>query len=303
MVHFRVGDKARVIVEDHPHFKMGHIFKVDRVDIVGDVYDENSICVLKDRVELVVEKPTKNQRITSLEKELSEVKNELSELRLVVNELCDKKSIEHSTTNTVEDKQKTGSPKHVRYIGEIKKPIEKSLNQQRAEIIERAKKFVEVKSECLKDSPSVLGGFERKEKENPNFNSYIMEVEFFINKEKHAITALCKSPSCGLIRTKGIAKCNPSDVFNEHIGKAIALGRALGLDVSEFEQAVQPTEFAVGQVVEANYEDPVWAPFTISELNNKYNEGLKLWDSTDGCFISADKAKIINDTKAKYGEG
>jgi len=128
-------------------------------------------------------------------------------------------------------------------------------------------------------------------------------VEFVVNEGKRTIVALMRSIESPKIYARGIAKCNPNDVFNEHIGKAIALGRALGLDVSEFEQAVQPTEFAVGQVVEANYEDPVWAPFTISELNNKYNEGLKLWDSTDGCFISADKAKIINDTKAKYGEG
>lgn len=54
---------------------------------------------------------------------------------------------------------------------------------------------------------------------------------------------------CDKLKSKGIAKCSPHDVFNEHIGKTIALGRALGKDVSEFENAVQPTEPVVGHVV------------------------------------------------------
>ncbi|MBJ6364178.1 hypothetical protein ACFOQM_23440 [Paenibacillus sp. GCM10012307] len=49
---------------------------------------------------------------------------------------------------------------------------------------------------------------------------------------------------------KGIAKAAPGDVFNEHIGKAIALHRALGLPVpSEYLNAPEPEGFRVDDVV------------------------------------------------------
>lgn len=209
----------------------------------------------------------------------------------------------------VEDKPKVEESKHIRYIGEIKIPVAKSPNQQRAEIIDKAKKFVEVKSECLKDSPFVTGGFERKEKENPNYNSYIMEVEFFTNEEKRIVTALCKAPSSGLVRTKGIAKCNPSDVFNEHTGKAIALGRALGLDVSEFEQAVQPTEVVVGQEVISYRSKNSKEIHVQGEIIKNVYDGFKFreedyrkWIGRDAGYTSAEYGyKIINDTNAQYG--
>ncbi|MFP7199724.1 hypothetical protein SFC08_02005 [Lysinibacillus halotolerans] len=164
-------------------------------------------------------------------------------------------------------------------------------NQQRAEIIEKAKKFVEVKSECVKDSPYVKGGIVRKKIENPNFYNYAaVEVEFIINQEKRTVVSLVKFKD-GSIMTKGIAKCNPSDVFNEHIGKAIALGRALGLDVSEFEQAVQPT-LAIGQEVRNIWSQNVTRITKTFETSDTNSLGYIQSQGTD--------YKIINDTNAQY---
>jgi hypothetical protein len=75
---------------------------------------------------------------------------------------------------------------------------------------------------------------------------------FVINKEKRTIVALVpdafRYPI--KIRSRGIAKCDPSDCFNVHIGKAIALRRALGLEVpTEYFNAPQPTEVRVGDVI------------------------------------------------------
>jgi hypothetical protein len=77
------------------------------------------------------------------------------------------------------------------------------------------------------------------------------ETEIIVNKEKRTVVALLKNPYKATVHARGIAKCDPSDCFNVHIGKAIALRRALGLDVpSEYLNAPQPTEVRVGDVVE-----------------------------------------------------
>lgn len=132
-------------------------------------------------------------------------------------------------------------------------PFEKSPNQLRAEIIEKAKRFVEKHGEG-----------------------------FAFDGEENVIVAtnLKKTINDKYVALIGLSQCNPSDVFNEHIGKAIALGRALGLDVSEFEQAVQPSEHVIGHVVvrEDGYEQEV------KQLS--YNRDLY---------------RIINDTNAIYG--
>jgi hypothetical protein len=83
-------------------------------------------------------------------------------------------------------------------------------------------------------------------------SSQRVKSSFVINKEKRTIVALVpdafRYPT--KIRSRGIAKCDPSDCFNAHIGKAIALRRALGLEVpTEYLNAPQPTEVRVGDVV------------------------------------------------------
>src|SRR5690606_20841595 len=125
----------------------------------------------------------------------------------------------------------------------------------RTEIIEKSKGFVE---DCKKDTRWHGRSYLVLIPEGSG-SSWICDVRFEVNENKRSVTALLywkpNHYKKGELKAKGIAKCDPSDVFNEHIGKAIALGRALGLDVSEFEQAVQPNEVVVGMHVFYKKED------------------------------------------------
>ncbi|MCS5499835.1 hypothetical protein NY607_01790 [Lysinibacillus sp. A4] len=147
-------------------------------------------------------------------------------------------------------------------------------NQQRAAIIEKAKKFVD----------------EHKSKYRSEWNIVGHTVQILIYD------------SNGMLMMFRQAKCNPSDIFNEHIGKAIALGRALGLDVSEFEQAVQPNEVVPGHIIVWN-ESPNephkvvtkngdWFDFICLKDNKRYN-------NHEYCEIE-EFTTILNDSNAKY---
>lgn len=180
-------------------------------------------------------------------------------------------------------------------------PIIKELtaNQQREELIERAKKFVEVKLGSLMNSKFVNGGYEAKKRENPNFCEWATKAEFIVNKEKSTVVALLKGARDPKIYSRGIAKCMPDEVFNEHIGKAIALARALEIDVpEEFMNAVQPDEIVVGmEVVATNIElgdsfNHIVDIHSLDSVQEDYSTHNRCW-----------RAKIISDTNAIYKEG
>jgi hypothetical protein len=88
---------------------------------------------------------------------------------------------------------------------------------------------------------------------NDTYRTHTYVVEFVVNKDKRAVTALVRRGryfTAGKVEHVGVAKCDPSDCFNVHLGKAIALRRALGLDVpSEYLNAPQPTEVRVGDII------------------------------------------------------
>lgn len=175
----------------------------------------------------------------------------------------------------------------------------KTNNQLRAEIIEKSKVFVE-------NLTKHINCFNYKnETEYGNIDSevgqWVYNVEFVNDEKKRTIVALLRGQGSNSVYTRGITKCMPGDVFNEHIGKAIALGRALGLDVSEFEQAVQPTESVIGMEVELlkQLTHPKNSPGSIKIICNEgyYPEGGAM------CAIDsrvAECSKIINDTNAQY---
>ncbi|MEK4173339.1 hypothetical protein MHI22_18020 [Lysinibacillus sp. FSL L8-0312] len=297
---------------------------------------------------------TKNERITTLE-------NEVAELKLIVHELRGKKSIEPSTTNTVEDiiefegqqyrkvdrvaregdvvissamtsfLVEKGKPYKVSCFGrdlvlnketskivalynvgrtpetvdvyELIKPKPLTPNQQRAVIVEKAKKFLK---EGLRRNYKNTQGFDPSVwlvSENGAF-SITHKVEFIVNEEKRSVVALIKLIKNSKVHRKGITKCAPNDVFNEHIGKAIALGRALDLDVAEFEQAVQPTEFVSGQII--TYTSELAGQDRGGNFEISYIEDDTLWfHDEEGYDLFGDdwKPKIINDNNANYEEG
>lgn len=90
-----------------------------------------------------------------------------------------------------------------------------------------------------------------------NFGPKMVVIEdFVINREKRTVVVLgFHARGNRKNRALGIAKCDPSDCFNVHIGKAIALRRALGLEVpAEYMNAPQPTEVRVGDVIRWNVQ-------------------------------------------------
>lgn len=83
------------------------------------------------------------------------------------------------------------------------------------------------------------------------FTKATCNVDFVVNRDKRTVVALLKGVRTGKVYAKGIAKAAPGDCFNVHIGKAIALRRALGLTVpDEYLNAPQPTEVRVGDAVQ-----------------------------------------------------
>lgn len=147
---------------------------------------------------------------------------------------------------------------------------EKTANQKRAEVIEKAKAFLE--EHCTDD------------------------FHFEVDKENRRILAWkIFFKKVGYDALTGVARCSPKDVFNEWIGKAIALGRALGLDVNEFEQVVQPTEVLVGMVVSyKGYQVTVKPP-------GAYNYVMTGDCAIDSPLILVHKYQVItDDTEAQY---
>ncbi|MGM0815356.1 MAG: hypothetical protein ACQEUO_07510 [Bacillota bacterium] len=110
---------------------------------------------------------------------------------------------------------------------------EKSDQQKRDEVVEKAKEDVET----LKMRNRLSKAFTIQVIERPKSRS---------------VEATAKVPNSRKA-FYGIAKCAPNDCFNVHIGKAIALRRALGLVVpSEYLNVPQPTEVRDGDYVEHN---------------------------------------------------
>ncbi|WP_054767300.1 hypothetical protein [Lysinibacillus parviboronicapiens] len=194
-------------------------------------------------------------------------------------------------------------------------------NQQRAAIIEKAKNFVEDCKDKLFVSRDLDSGKLTEHKNiykvselNSKADFTICDCEFITNVAKRTIVALLKAKKSRRIVARCIAKCNTSDVYNEHIGKAIALGRALGLDISEFEQAVQPTELVVGQIIYFTNEHGSSIHYRIDEINKNKDSVLTIVKA-DGSenLVGEDafadfedgneniKEVIINDTNAIYG--
>lgn len=159
-----------------------------------------------------------------------------------------------------------------------------SPNAERARIIAKAKEFVE---KCRSKKMVVEG----------RLRNYVVDSSFIVNADKRTVVALLVGVRKGLVRVEGIAKCNPDDVFNEHIGKAIALGRALGKDVSEFENAPQPTEPVVGHKLSNRLDEEaqVISPIAGARLYVEGNDRYWWKDSLDRGVT-----KIIDDTFAIY---
>lgn len=127
---------------------------------------------------------------------------------------------------------------------EVRERRKKSPQQIRDEIVERAK--ADVAALTVK-----IGGDWRGSDIPAHRECGALTVKFVVNRDKRKVTALLHFKHVAeAIAEVGRAKCAPNDVFNAHIGKAIAVRRALGLEVpAEYLSVPSPTEVRVGDVV------------------------------------------------------
>ncbi|MGE7271382.1 hypothetical protein ACQKK5_07970 [Brevibacillus panacihumi] len=107
----------------------------------------------------------------------------------------------------------------------------KTPQELRDEIVERAKADV---AELALDDEWNQDRRRESGKQGPFYlfdGVYGTYAEFIVNRDKRTVACLLRGCSSHKVRSRGIAKCAPGDVFSEEIGKVIALYRALGLSV------------------------------------------------------------------------
>jgi hypothetical protein len=140
--------------------------------------------------------------------------------------------------------------------GDLDEIIESSVKEARQltrdDIIEMAKRDVAELGRSSSMTPTrILYSMKVGEYNGFSFSRKCY-AEFIVNREKRTVVALLRGYNTDRVVSRGIAKCHPDDCFNAHIGRAIALRRALGLEVpDEYLNAPQPTEVMVGDIVES----------------------------------------------------
>jgi hypothetical protein len=160
--------------------------------------------------------------------------------------------------------------------------VQAQRQKTRDDIIEMAKRDIEV----LKNSA---------DKRHYKVDFYRCFADFIINREKRTVVALLRGAGSKKVFARGIAKCHPDDCFNAHIGRAIALRRALGLEVpAEYLNAPQPTEVRVGDVVKIDTPVSVYTRkiASITERYCNYADG-----GFDAKHIVFNYGKVIDDTR------
>lgn len=67
-----------------------------------------------------------------------------------------------------------------------------------------------------------------------SYNDEASYAKLIVNKKKKTIVALNIGGITGNVYDRSVAKCHPDDEWDEDIGKAIAVGRLFGRDISRF---------------------------------------------------------------------
>lgn len=304
---FKVGDKVRILDVDSIKFGNEHWSNGDITEIIGFFGTDNKYPFLKRTkggnpqssnhlipeelhyIELVDANPTKKQRIKALEKANADLVTEVEALKARI-EALENGAIKNNETgcNYIASKMVEALKRHL----EAEQQTPMSANQRRKAVIERAKAFVA-------DVEKRAEGNRINKDGNSTFNMLTTKPEYHVNKEKRVVTALVKGVFIPELLEKAIARCAPGDVFNEHIGKAIALAKAYGLDCpKEFTDAPQP-EIAVGQVVEDTSGYGNYGNGTVSHFESSLG-GKQSYRTTDDGWCFVKYAKIVDDSEAQY---
>lgn len=281
MTKFNVGDAVRVLnkreIMGGSHLEDGKTYRVERM-MYGYPVIRGRVIVSSEfhAIEHVRESDT-NRRLTEAEAKIAALEAEVKALK-------DASKPTHITVNA--DSQTFDNYVTARKIadalGVSREP--KTPNQRRADVIKRAQAFL-VNYDC-RGNLTKREGFRAPVSYRP-----ICDAEFIVNVDKRTVVCLLRDQVHEGIHAKAVAKCAPDDVFNAGIGKAIALGRALGLEPAEFtHEAVQPTERVYGMMLRCT-------DGTIRKVVQKFSGGS---DTTELNSYNAKNGTIIDDTDAVY---
>lgn len=183
---------------------------------------------------------------------------------------------------------------------------EPSPNKRRAELIDEAKRFVETNTKKRKIFTSVGDWYAF------DYHGRQVSERFTVSKSKRTIKLEIVGAINPVVYKEVVAYCHPDDVWNKHIGKAIALGRALGVDISKFESAPQPSKIVEGMDIEhLSASRTLYKRGRVKEYNEKddyviLEDGYELGEDAEPnnvVLIASSNYRILSDTKAKYSDG
>ncbi|MFN2748048.1 hypothetical protein ACINLE_06885 [Bacillus sp. z60-18] len=267
----KVGERVLITdAEDSQEYRNGEEYEVTDVHYYIVSVKGRSLVLYNDEYEVIVNNEVKNEEADEMKVDL----NAMGYDELIAHGEEVMRMIRLRSYGEGYKQGKFDADMDATYM----RPQEKTAQERRDEIVEQAKADVE----RLRMTNRMLQTF---------------DITFDINRESRTVEAVAKKPNS---RTAfyGTAVCAPDDCFNEHIGKAIALHRALGLKVpDEYLNAPQPTEVRVGDVVAYRGVYKTIDYVTVVADGEPTGGGRAALTS-----IAVKRGKIIDDSRTEVGE-
>ncbi|MCY9737509.1 hypothetical protein M5X17_27790 [Paenibacillus alvei] len=185
--------------------------------------------------------------------------------------------------------------------------VELMIAQQKEELEEFAKQWETAatteypltREQVIKNSKEFIKGLSKPHHtylEDTVFSDgeYLHQASFVINRRNRAVVCFLQRYGRKQVSYTGIAKCMKDDVFNVHIGMAIALAKALNKEIpAEFVNASQPNVSQVGDYIEyKGFVVKVEPPNDVTGRTYNYEKG----DCAVGS-IAATNGRIIDDSR------
>ncbi|WP_052679248.1 hypothetical protein [Paenibacillus polymyxa] len=316
-----VGERVIIVNNELPsNYEVGEVFNVQKYgeeteSLYGGIYiaelcgrhDQNVEGFVRDGKYRVLE-PLTTAPPLSEQSAQDQAAATISALALRLDALTERMDALEAKVTQVTQPTTTVDPevvlKAVRKFSEgLKRSVSDALKtpqQRRDEIVERAKADVaDLLSHNYPDA--AVAGVWLSERD---WITVTDECEFTVNRKKRTVVALIRELETGKknVVLRGIAKCAPGDVFNAHIGKAISLRRALGLEVpAEYLNVPQPMEVRVGDVVEGTSHSGATGP--VLEIGHDGEENFVIYRNdtnrrySDRCWSGVTRVIILDDTR------
>lgn len=291
---FAIGDE--VYVDFEPFFEPNKIYTIsDNAVAYGD--DEDELAIGFEGTNMLADH---SQLTHAYEESYEEVSEDISNVSVrvgieggekfksladSVSELNDK--VEIISNLIVELKEATIAVANELSEAIVVEPVKEPAQEtklSREEIVQKAIDYVEEQIDINGEvSPGV----------------HTLIPEFIVDIENRIVMALLRSPyATGAVVSRGIAETSEDDVFNEHIGKAIALARALGEEVpEEFINAPQPEQAEVGMIVASIFDGKEYELTGRAEHLDVKGEGRAFYIfGSNALWVGSDQFTIIDDS-------